>query len=177
MVGLIPALGERCRYPAIRSAMTDVAKFILYPLSILMAISLAINVVAQRWDWENILCASGIILFSVTTIALINLRIRSKRRKWLERVSELQGLEKCPISSGELRELFEFLDRPNPPECRRRLYETHDFLESRNLEIEGMLEWLHANGAKCDCEVIMNTSDRYGSDVGFSTVDESANAG
>ena len=139
-----------------------------------MTISVAVNAAAFKWD--NTLAALGILLCALSGIAVINWRIRSKRRIWLERMAELQGLDKCPISHDDLRALFEFLNRPNPPECRRRLCETYEFLESRNLEVEGTLDWLNANGAKCDCEVIMNTSYRFGFDVGFSPADEAANA-
>ena len=154
--------------------MIDLAKFVLYSLGMLMTISVVINAVAFKWD--NVLGALAILLCALSGIAIINWRLRFKRRIWRERMAELQGLDKCPISHDDLRELFEFLDRPNQPECRRRLFETYEFLESRTLEVDGMLDWLNANGAKCDCEVIMNTSDRFGFDVGFSPVDEAANA-
>ena len=85
----------------------------------------------------------------------------------MERVKQIQGLDKCPISNDDLRRLFEYLNRPNPPECSRRLFETTGFLKSQGLMVEETLEWLNANGAKCDCEVIMNTSYRYGDEVGF----------
>jgi len=77
-----------------------------------------------------------------------------------------------PIPLEELRGLFEFLDRPDPPECTHALKETEGFLKSRNLPVAPTVEWLKANGGFCDCEVIMNVADGWGDKVGWVPTDE-----
>ena len=155
--------------------MTDLARFILYPLGILFLVSFFINAIAL--DWTDTIIAFGMVLGISALLSLIECRTRLRRRKWLVRCAELKGLEQCPISHRDLRELFEYLNRPNPPRCRLRLHETYEFLDRRSLPTETMLEWLYANGAKCDCEVIMNTSCRFGDEVGFTPVDDTPTAG
>ena len=149
--------------------MTDLARFILYPLGALFIVSFFVNAIAL--DWGDTVFALGMVLVISAVLSLIEYRTRLRQRKWLTRCAELNGLERCPISHKDLRELFEYLNRPNPPRCSLRLRETYEFLDRRSLPIETMLEWLHANGAKCDCEVIMNTSCRFGDEVGFTPVD------
>lgn len=71
-----------------------------------------------------------------------------------------------PISSEHLRELFDWLDRENPPPCTHTFKETMEFLAPRNIPIAPTLQWLQANGAGCDCEVIYNTEAVWGEHVG-----------
>jgi Protein of unknown function (DUF2695) len=72
-----------------------------------------------------------------------------------------------PISHTDLKELFEWLDRPNPPPCEHGYKETLQFLNSRGLQIDPTLKWLQDNGGYCDCEIIYNVTDQWGGIVGF----------
>jgi hypothetical protein len=76
-------------------------------------------------------------------------------------------LQEPPISSEELRALFDWLDRPNPPPCDHSLRETRQFLESRQLPVEPTLAWLKEYGGFCDCEVIFNVTDKWGERIGW----------
>ena len=77
-----------------------------------------------------------------------------------------------PISNGQLKLLFDHLDRPNPDPCTHTFKETTIFLVARGLPIPPMLEWLNINGAGCDCEVIFNTDAEWGEAVGRIPPDE-----
>ena len=65
--------------------------------------------------------------------------------------TEIPGLS---ITNEELKTLFDWLDRPNPPPCTHTFKETSAFLASRGLPVRSVLEWLGENGAGCDCEGI-----------------------
>ena len=71
-----------------------------------------------------------------------------------------------PISSAELRALFDWLDREDPPPCTHTFKETIEFLSPRSLPVAATIDWLQANGAGCDCEVIFNTEAEWGEHVG-----------
>jgi len=144
-------------------------RWLLYPLGIFFAVSLLANLATK--DWSESLLMLGLFSATAVAIALIEWRDSIRTRELRAEFEALNGLEKCPITPDELRELFEFLDRPNPPVCNHRLSESYKFLQDRGLSIEQTLNWLNANGAGCDCEVIYNTSQRYGPDVGFETND------
>ena len=77
-----------------------------------------------------------------------------------------------PIPLDELRKLFEWLDRPNPASCTHTFLETTEFLKSRSLPVANTLEWLGANGAGCDCEIIFNVTEEWGERVGWSPTEE-----
>jgi hypothetical protein len=77
-----------------------------------------------------------------------------------------------PVAYDALAALFTYWNRPNPRPCSHRLAETTAFLESHNLPIERTLRWLKANGAYCDCEVILNVAYRWGVRVGWNAEDE-----
>jgi len=72
-----------------------------------------------------------------------------------------------PIPLDELRELFQYLGRPNPPPCDHTHRETTAFLQSRGVPVEPTLAWLRANGGFCDCEVIFNVTNDWGEVVGW----------
>jgi len=78
-----------------------------------------------------------------------------------------------PISRADLRDLFAFLDRPNPPACAHTHAETIGFLRSRNLPVDPVLKWLRSHGGYCDCEVIFNVTEDWGERVGWQPLDES----
>ena len=81
-----------------------------------------------------------------------------------------------PIKKEELRELFDFLDRPNPAPCTHTFQETASFLQKKKLPVATTLQWLQENGAGCDCEVIFNVDAQWGewTGRGLSTEDEEA---
>lgn len=77
-----------------------------------------------------------------------------------------------PISNESLKELFDYLDMPNPPDCTHTFKETKEFLDSNDLPVEPTLSWLQSNGAGCDCEVIFNVEAEWGETVGREYIDE-----
>lgn len=84
---------------------------------------------------------------------------------WLKKLRARTLSNPPPISHSDLRALFDFLDRPNPPPCKHDHRETIQFLKSRQLPIESTIAWLRVNGGLCDCEVIFNVTDRWGAEV------------
>ena len=72
-----------------------------------------------------------------------------------------------PIWYDDLKSLFEYLDRPNSPECDHSHTECVVFLKGRKLPVDATLAWLKANGGYCDCEVIFNVTNEWGEKVGF----------
>ena len=150
-------------------------KMVCYPLFVLMSLSVIVQMVAGTWD--NLVVAAIISATCATLIKFVWWRESVAARKFYSELQKLEGLDKCPISRQQLRELFEFLDRPNPEPCTLRLKESYAFLQERGLEIEQTLKWFLANGAKCDCEVIMNTANRYGEEIGFEPTYDEADDG
>jgi hypothetical protein len=71
-----------------------------------------------------------------------------------------------PIPHSDLKELFDFLDRENAPPCDHTLLETMQFLERKKISPERVVPWLREHGGYCDCEVIYNVDDKFGSIVG-----------
>lgn len=82
-------------------------------------------------------------------------------------MSGTQAASDMPISHDELKALFAWLGRPNPPPCDHSHRETIQFLEQRKLPVEQTVAWLKANGGFCDCEVIYNVTDEWGDVVGW----------
>lgn len=72
-----------------------------------------------------------------------------------------------PISYENVKALFEYLNRPNPPACDHTHKECVEYLRHRQLPIESTLAWLRENGGFCDCEVIFNVTDEWGNRVGW----------
>jgi len=83
------------------------------------------------------------------------------KNAWKERERERQETS-IPIPKGDLKALFDWLDRPNCPPCDHTLKETAEFLRSRNLDVDKTVAWLRENGGYCDCEVIYNVEDEFG---------------
>ena len=150
-------------------------RWLLYPLTIFCLVSLLVNLLMQ--DWADCGILSAVLAVVILAIILTELRHVKHREQWIAEMESLRGIDKCPISNDQLCDLFTFLDRPNSPACKSRLHESYGFLQDRGLEIELTLRWLTANGAKCDCEVIHNTSQRFGPDVGFEPADETNSLG
>ena len=82
--------------------------------------------------------------------------------------------EDPPVSYAELRGLFEKLDRfsGSGGQCDHRHTQTTAYLRERRLPVEPMLNWLMANGAGCDCEVMFNTEEHWGERVGYVPPDD-----
>lgn len=92
-------------------------------------------------------------------------RKEALKKAWQER--ERQKLEdSIPIPHSDLKELFDFLDRENPPPCDHSLRETIQFLEEKKLSVERVVPWLREHGGYCDCEVIFNVEEKFGPMVG-----------
>lgn len=140
-------------------------RWLLYPIGIFFFISLIANLATR--DWPESLLMFQLFSAAAAAIVLYEWRDAVRARKTQAEFESLRGLGNCPIDRDQLRELFELLDRPNPPPCDHRLSETYVFLQDRGLPIDVTLKWLSANGAGCDCEVIYNTSQRYGAELGF----------
>ena len=66
-----------------------------------------------------------------------------------------------PLSKPQLRELFDYLDRPECPACDHTLKETTDFLRSRALKPDLVVPWLREHGGFCDCEVLANVENEF----------------
>ncbi len=81
-----------------------------------------------------------------------------------------------PIKKEDLLALFNYLDRPNPDPCTHTFKETEGFLSDRKLPVEDTLQWLHRNGAGCDCEVIYNVDAEWGEWAGRLPPDEDEEA-
>lgn len=77
-----------------------------------------------------------------------------------------QTIRGLPITNGQLKSLFDWLDRPNPPVCTHTFKETVEFLSKNHLPVKPTLKWLRANGAECDCEVTYNVDTEWGKAVG-----------
>lgn len=77
-----------------------------------------------------------------------------------------------PIPYNDVRALFEWLDKPNPPPCDNTHRQTIEFLKARELPIESTIAWLEANGGFCDCEVIFNVTNDWSDKVGWQPAEE-----
>jgi hypothetical protein len=77
-----------------------------------------------------------------------------------------------PISRADLKALFDYLARPNPPPCSHTLKETEAFLLAHNLQVRETIEWLQRNSGYCDCEVIYNVDAEWGEYAGREPMDD-----
>jgi hypothetical protein len=94
----------------------------------------------------------------------ITRRILSRLSSFLAKAADnIPGL---PISNAALKNLFDFLDRPNPPPCTHTFKETQEFLNDAGLPLAKTIAWLKQNGAGCDCEVIFNVDAEWGEALG-----------
>jgi hypothetical protein len=90
---------------------------------------------------------------------------RAMKDAWKKREQEKMEAS-IPIPKADLKALFDYLDRPDPPACTHTLKETIEFLKSRNLDVEKTIAWCRENGGHCDCEVIFNVEENFGPLVG-----------
>ena len=92
---------------------------------------------------------------------------RKRKLKDLWKKSEGEKLEtSIPIPKPDLKALFDFLDRENPPACDHTLRETIQFLKGRGIDPQKVIPWLQEHGGYCDCEVIYNVEEKFGEMVG-----------
>jgi len=87
------------------------------------------------------------------------------RKETLRLIRERQRAEAraaLPLADGELRAMFDELDRELPIHgCDRTRRLTLSFLERRGLRAEAVLPWLDDNGCFCDCEILANVEERW----------------
>ena len=76
------------------------------------------------------------------------------------RASEEAGM---PISKADLAELFNYVDASLSGDCDHTLRYTREFLSSRQLPEASVIPWLAEYGGYCDCEVLSNVEERWGS--------------
>jgi hypothetical protein len=67
-----------------------------------------------------------------------------------------------PMAQGDLRELFDHLDRPDALPCDHTLRDTLQFLERKKLDVQKVVPWLREHGGYCDCEVLANVENEFG---------------
>jgi hypothetical protein len=89
------------------------------------------------------------------------------KKAWKEQERQ-KLIASIPMPQQDLRDLFDYLDRENPPPCNHTLHETIEFLKKRGLDPERIVPWLREHGGYCDCEVIFNVDDKFGEIVGRS---------
>jgi len=90
---------------------------------------------------------------------------KEKKDSWKEQERQ-KLIASVPISITNLRALFDYLDRENPPPCDHTLRETTEFLQKRGLDVARVISWLREQGGFCDCEVIFNVDAEFGQIVG-----------
>nr|CAS02403.1 putative integron gene cassette protein [uncultured bacterium] len=88
------------------------------------------------------------------------------RRKALRRAAK-QGTRKAeearmPISLSDLKRLFDHLEAALAGACDHTLRLTRQFLASRQLPEATIAPWLGEYGGFCDCEVLANVEERWG---------------
>ena len=66
-----------------------------------------------------------------------------------------------PLSKTDLRDLLNYLDRPECLACDHTLKETIVFLRSRALNPETIVPWLGEHGGFCDYEVSANVENEF----------------
>ena len=90
---------------------------------------------------------------------------KEKKKKLLAEYKQQQKKEfeaSLPIPREIFLDLFDFLDQElESLTCPADFTLTISFLKGRDLEVEMILEFLEANGAYCDCEVLYNVADLF----------------
>ena len=87
------------------------------------------------------------------------------KKAWREQENQ-KLLASLPLPKEDLKELFDYLDRPNPPPCDHTLKDTISFLEKKKLDVQRIVPWLKEHGGYCDCEVIYNVDDKFADLIG-----------
>ncbi len=71
--------------------------------------------------------------------------------------------DSLPMDEELFWKLFDYLDEHLEEQdgCDHSLSLTRAFLETKDVEVEGILEWIIDNGGGCDCEVLYNVEERF----------------
>jgi hypothetical protein len=89
------------------------------------------------------------------------------RRKAITRVlaasKRAEAERKLPMSLVQLHGLCSALDQALIEGCDHSLRFTNEYLRTNQLSSEKVVPWLHENGGFCDCEVLANVGDEWGS--------------
>lgn len=85
----------------------------------------------------------------------------ASKKAWRQQ-QEKKLVDSIPISQADLKELFNYLQRPGSPPCDSTLQDTIQFLEQKKLSVELVVQWLHEHGGHCDCEVVFNVEETFG---------------
>jgi hypothetical protein len=92
----------------------------------------------------------------------MNDKDRQRYLKAAFKAREQESLEAAmPMEKTDLRDLLNYLDRPECLACDHTLKETIGFLNSRVLNSEAIVPWLKERGGFCDCEVLANVKNEF----------------
>ena len=98
---------------------------------------------------------------------MINKNRHRQLKKKFKQQEESELLESIPISLDELERLFIHLSNYDESDRDHSLSHTIDFLNSNNIDVYSVIEWLEKNGGYCDCEILYNVYSVYGKFVGW----------
>ena len=86
-----------------------------------------------------------------------------KRLKLELRRKEKQAFEESlPMSRELFIQLFDYLDAKSEElGCNHTMRITLEFLESKNIPPDAVINWLNEQGGYCDCEVYGNVGEHF----------------
>lgn len=82
---------------------------------------------------------------------------KALKKQWKEE-QERKFEESLPISREEFEGIFDFLDTRET--CNHNLEGTIEYLETKGIASEPVIEWLREQGGYCDCEVMVNVAPK-----------------
>lgn len=82
---------------------------------------------------------------------------KALKKQWKEE-QERKFEASLPMSREEFECLFDFLDARET--CNHNLEGTIEYLESKGIASEPVIEWLREQGGYCDCEVMVNVAPK-----------------
>ena len=96
-------------------------------------------------------------------------KLKKKRLRADYKKQERQKFEESlPLSRELFFDLFDFLDvQLEYQTCQDDFLLTQTFLEEHNVDVETVRDFLEANGAYCDCEVLYNVADLFEDQTGW----------
>lgn len=89
---------------------------------------------------------------------------KEKRKEILNRLKTEEKnkfLDSLPIDKHLFQDLFDFLDNELEEGCNHDFQITEKYLNSNNLPVSKVLDWLRENGGYCDCEVLFNVEEKF----------------
>ena len=89
---------------------------------------------------------------------------KEKRKELLNRLKVVEKnkfLDFLPIDKQQFQDLFDFLDNELEEGCNHNFQITEKYLNSKNLPISKILNWLKENGGYCDCELLFNVEEKF----------------